>query len=284
MIGVVEIPLSASPCEPAKTAGQQPRQPAGLREFVVGRENRLLLAAIASCLPAPVDPSNFDVQASTIATLVPANATRASANATLPFDPTAAHPPAGSRQYSPLVLVGAPGTGKSHLALGMARYWRLARPDDLITCTTGADFARELNDAIETRTLDAWRARYRSSALLVLDEVHQLAARGAAQVELLHSLDALAARDALVIVTGRLGIAQIAQLLPALESRLLAGLSIQLRFPGVDARRRLVQRLSAQRGTSIEPEAVSLLAERFETSVPELFGAVMYLETSSRLD
>jgi chromosomal replication initiator protein len=253
--GVVEIPLSASSCESAKTAVEQGRRPAVLREFFVGRENRLVLVAVDSCLRGLGEPlaSNFDVQA--------------------PAD-----------QYSPLVLVGAPGVGKSHLALGMARYWRQARPDDLVTCTTGADFARELADAIDTRTLDAWRARYRTSALLVLEDVSQLAARVAAQVELIHTLDALAARQAPVIVTSRLGISQIANLLPALESRLAAGLSITLSFPAADTRLALVQRLAAQRGTTIEPEALSLLAERFEASVPELFGALMYLETSSLLD
>jgi chromosomal replication initiator protein len=281
LIGVVEIPLTASTCEPAKTAAQQPRRPAGLRQFVVGRENRLLLAAVASCFPAVVDPSNFDVQAPSHATLPFTPATGDSAAAD---QGAAADQPGAARPYSPLVLIGAPGTGKSHFALGMARYWRQTRPEDLITCATGADFARELNDAIETRTLDAWRARYRSSALLVLDEVHQLASRGAAQVELLHTLDALAARDAMVIVTSRLGIAQITNLLPALESRLVAGLSIPLSLPGLDARRRLVERLAAERGTTIEPEALSLLAERFEASVPELFGALMFLETSSLLD
>jgi chromosomal replication initiator protein len=275
VIGVVEIPLTASTCEPARMAAQQPRRPVGLRQFVVGRENRLLLAAVASCLPAAVDPSNFDVQA-------PAGGT-AAANGTAASGPVEAVQN-GTVQYSPLVLVGVPGTGKSHLALGMARYWRQTRPDDLVTCTTGADFARELNDATETRTLDAWRARYRASALLVLDEVHQLASRPAAQVELLHTLDALAARRALVIVTSRLSIAQISHLLPAVQSRLSAGLSIPLNFPGLDARRTLVERLAAERGTTIEPEALSLLAERFEASVPELFGAVLYLETSSLLD
>ncbi|HWC90386.1 MAG TPA: DnaA/Hda family protein, partial [Pirellulales bacterium] len=163
--------MTASTCEPAKTAAQQPRRPAGLRQFVVGRENRLLLAAVASCFPTVVDPSNFDVQALSHATLPFAPA---------PGDDAAAGQLAASQPYSPLVLIGAPGTGKSHFALGIARHWRQSRPDDLITCATGADFARELNDAIETRTLDAWRARYRSSALLVLDEVHQLASRGAA--------------------------------------------------------------------------------------------------------
>ena len=56
-------------------------------------------------------------------------------------------PPNG---YNPLVLYGPSGTGKSHIARGLAAVWKARNRRHRVVCTTAVDFARELADAIET--------------------------------------------------------------------------------------------------------------------------------------
>ncbi len=59
--------------------------------------------------------------------------------------------------YNPLVLHGPSGTGKSHLARGLADAWRHRFPGRPVVYTTAVDFARELADAIETQAVVDFR-------------------------------------------------------------------------------------------------------------------------------
>ena len=82
--------------------------------------------------------------------------------------------------YNPLVLVGLSGTGKSHLARGLADLWKLQFGRH-VCYTTGDDFFRDLTDAQETQAVDEFRGRHRRVDLLVLEHLERLAERHSAQ-------------------------------------------------------------------------------------------------------
>ena len=65
-----------------------------------------------------------------------------------------------------------------------------------------------------------------------IEDLGQLAGKGAAQQELLHLLDDLAGSEAMVVVTARGLPQQISALLAGLRSRLSAGLAVPLALPG----------------------------------------------------
>jgi chromosomal replication initiator protein len=179
------------------------------------------------------------------------------------------------RSYSPLVLHGPSGSGKSHLALG------LAESRENVVATTGADFVREVATAIDQNTLIEFRARYRSAGMFVFDDLTDLVDRRAAQRELINTLDVLELNDVPVVVTSRLPPSEIADLPPALRSRLAGGLQVALTTPGIAARIEILNRLASEREISITPAAVQLLAENVAGAVPELQGAIVKLATAA---
>jgi chromosomal replication initiator protein len=250
--GVVAIPLSARVLDEDFGPVSDRRHAPSLREFVVGPENRLVPSTVERCLATAAVVDNFDVQASARA------------------------------RWSPLVLCGPPGSGKSHLAGGLAQRWRELRPADPIVTVTSADFVRELNDATERNAIEPWRNSYRTVALLVLEDLARLSTR-AAQIEFLQTLDALE-DQAQVVVTSRVAVQRIAHLLPSLASRLESGLTVSLNLPEPQTRRELLARLAAARGTRIAGGALDCLADGLAVNVPELFGALLYLETSALLN
>ena len=160
--------------------------------------------------------------------------------------------------YNPLVFYGPSGTGKSHLAHGLAAAWKARDRRQRVVCTTAVDFARELADAIETQGVDEFRAKHRGAALLVVEDLGMLATRKSgklnAQEELIHTLDALVAEDRWVVVTASAAPAALPGILPALQSRLTAGLLIPLAPPGVEARLAIFEQLAALRNIPL-PEA-----------------------------
>jgi chromosomal replication initiator protein len=187
------------------------------------------------------------------------------------------------QDYSPLVIYGGTGTGKSHLVHGIAAAWKLRYPGRPAVLTTAIDFARRLADAIETQTVDDFVAEHRTAALLIVEDLQYLADKRAAQEELLAVMDAIAALNGRVVVTASTAPRQIAGLLPGLAGRLTGGLIVPLAPPSAAARRLLLERLASMRDLAL-PEAVAcLLAEGLSGGVPELHAAVTHLATAARL-
>jgi len=187
-------------------------------------------------------------------------------------------------RYLPIVFCGHTGLGKSHIALGLAAAWRASFPGRPAVCTTAVDFARQLADAIETKTLDGFGTRYRKAALLVMEDLDHLSEKPAAQEELAYTLDALADSRSFAVLTARAAPGQLASLLPRLRSRLAAGLTVPLAPPGPAARRVIVQRLAEAQGVALPESAAQALADEMAATVPALRGALLQFKLKAELD
>jgi chromosomal replication initiator protein len=179
--------------------------------------------------------------------------------------------------YSPLVLHGPHGSGKSHLGRGLAQWWRQHFPASRVICQSAADFAQDFAAATANGQLTEWRRQLGQAELLVCDDLESLVGRVGAQLELLQLLDVLADGQSWVVVTARTLPAHWPGLQPALASRLSAGLSVPIALPGLAARRTILERLAASRLLALSPEAAQLIQE-FAGSVPALVSAVFELE------
>jgi chromosomal replication initiator protein len=211
--------------------------------------------------------------------------------------------------YNPLVLYGSSGTGKSHLARGLAAAWkaRASRPQEdianvpaegqvgnlshnsprQVVYTTAVDFARELAEAIETQAVEEFRAKHRGATLLVVEDLGMLATRKSdklsAQEELVHTLDALVADGRWVIVTASAAPAELSGILPALKSRLMGGLTIPLAPPGPEARLAILRQLAVRGDLDLPESAARALAEGLCGTARDLAGSLLQLEMPTRL-
>ena len=184
--------------------------------------------------------------------------------------------------YNPLVLYGPSGTGKSHLARGLAATWKSSFPQSRVAYATAVDFAREMSEAFVTQAVEDFRARYRGVSLAVFEDVGELADKPAAQEELLRTLDAVVQRGGQVVVTVPSAPREIAGFLPALQSRLSAGLCLPLALPGPDTRLAILERWSKLREVEMADSLLKLLAKGLAGTVPELLGAMLQLEVPAR--
>jgi chromosomal replication initiation ATPase DnaA len=93
-------------------------------------------------------------------------------------------------EYNPLFVHGPEGAGKTTLLAALGNEFR-ARNNATVAFIHGKYFVNELIEALEKKTVDAWRARYRRARLLILDDVEALGETERAQEELFHLFEEL---------------------------------------------------------------------------------------------
>jgi chromosomal replication initiator protein len=102
--------------------------------------------------------------------------------------------------YSPLFITGASGSGKTHLLHAIAREAQANRIPFVLG--NAEQFLTEFTTAVRNRTGAAFRARFRETALLLLDDVHQLIGKKATLSEFYQTIAALHDQGSLIAVAG----------------------------------------------------------------------------------
>ena len=105
----------------------------------------------------------------------------------------------------------------------------------------------------------------------------RLAEKAAAQVELIHTLDAVLQEGGQAVVTASAPPAELKGLMPGLQSRLVAGLVLPLSPPGAGARLAILRQLARLRDIALSDSAAQLLADGLVGTTPELLGALLQL-------
>jgi chromosomal replication initiator protein len=234
---VTEIPLPGRTCCGASVDDHAARLRATIGAFVAGPENRLAASAV---------------------------------NRLLEFDQVRA-------TFLVLAIYGASGTGKTHLARGLARSWQEQHGNECAEYLAAADFHHALADAIKTDTVSAFRRRLRGRILLAIDDVDRLPRDDYVQQELRYTIDACEENGGMIVVTSASPVGVVRTIEAAVRSRLASGLELRLAPPEEAARQRLAHHVSAALGRPLSEEAARRLAAGVTGTAGDVFGALFEL-------
>ena len=169
-------------------------------------------------------------------------------------------------RYNPLVIVGGPGAGKTHLLHGIGNLLA-ARFTPPIACLSAPEFTGELIEAIDRDAIGAWRNRYRRAAAFLLDDVHLVAEKDRTQEELFVLFNLLYESGRQMVFTSSVPLADLAGVEPRLRTRLEGGLVVTLPAPEHDLRAAVVTRELTARVGDADAGLVECLASRPADSV-----------------
>lgn len=132
-------------------------------------------------------------------------------------------------RYNPLFVHGPAGVGKTHLAhaIGNAILQRESSPL-AVACVDAGDYVEELIAALQQGGIERWRARYRASDVLIVDNVQALDGKERSQEEFFHLFNALQQSGRQIVLTCDRSLAELTGLQARLRSRFEEGLVAEL--------------------------------------------------------
>ncbi|MFL5612312.1 MAG: DnaA ATPase domain-containing protein [Gemmatimonadaceae bacterium] len=179
------------------------------------------------------------------------------------------------KRYSPLFIHGPSGVGKTHLlnAIGNELVDGSGGAS-AVACISAQVFMDELIEALQEGTVERWRARYRSSDALLIDDVQFVAGKERTQEELFHVFNALHAEGKQLVFCSDRPPRDLDGLEDRLRSRFEGGLVVEMQSPDRALREKLFARYLAATEHEAGPELLAYLAERPAASVREIIGTV----------
>jgi chromosomal replication initiator protein len=174
--------------------------------------------------------------------------------------------------YNPLLIIGSNGSGKSHL-LGdiYKRFCRTMKSHRMkVNYITGLNFSREYVNAIRKNALDLLRKKYMECDVLLLDDIHTLAAKKASQYEFAYLFDTLNERGKKVCITTAYPLKSNKDWDERLISRLKNGLNVRLTPADYQIRLDILKLLQMQHRCKIESSILELIARRVDTNLHDL--------------
>ena len=187
------------------------------------------------------------------------------------------------RSYNPLFLHGATGLGKTHLMQAIAHGMLRAGTTTSVCYIPAEQFVNEMVTAIYRNTTDAFRARYRSYDLLLVDDVQFLRRKEHTQEEFFHTFNVLYNGDRQIVLTSDRQPKDLEGLEERLVSRFEWGLVASITRPNFETRIAILRQKAREEGASLPFEVLELIARTCRSSVRELEGAIIKLLAFSSL-
>lgn len=177
-------------------------------------------------------------------------------------------------RFTPLVMHGPVGCGKSHLAHCIVEEARRQGGNRRCLLQTSVQFTTGFIEGLQGKGLPAFRNRYRQIDLLVIDDLQFLAGKKATLIEFQNTVEALLRAGKQIVVTADRPLLDLEFLGDSLITRLSSGINCPIEWPDLEARRSIARDYVATRQFEVSEATLDHVCTRMGRDVRALHGAL----------
>jgi len=179
--------------------------------------------------------------------------------------------------YNPLFIYGHSGLGKTHLLYAVINYISENHPNLNIVYRKSEDFINELIEAISKAETAAFKEKYRTADVLLIDDIQFIAGKVSTQEEFFHTFSALYEADKQIILTSDRPPKDIKPLEERLRTRFEGGLLADVQPPSFELRTAIIKKKADSAGILISNEMVEYMADRLKNNIRQIEGVIKRL-------
>ena len=188
---------------------------------------------------------------------------------------------APGQDYNPLFIYSGVGLGKTHLLHAIGH--QCAAQGMSVLYATSEQFTNDFISAILNRTTEAFRRRYRSVQVLLMDDVQFLSGKEQTNEGFFHTFNDLHNSGHQMVITSDRPPRSLALLEDRLRSRFEWGLTTDIQPPDLETRMAILAAKAEQIGVVLGESIIEMIAKRVQKNVRELEGTLNRLVAFAQL-
>ncbi len=176
--------------------------------------------------------------------------------------------------YNPLFIYGGAGLGKTHLLHAVGHHALELRPSALVRYVSSENFFNEFIDGIRKKRMDEFKARYRTTDVLLLDDVQFFERKEQILEEFFHTFNDLYESGKQMVISSDRHPKHLATLEDRLRSRFEWGLLTDIQPPDVETRIAILRKNAEFAPKLVTEDILHFIAEHVQDNIRELEGAL----------
>ena len=191
---------------------------------------------------------------------------------------------APGKAYTPLLVYGDSGLGKTHLLHAIGHYVRSLYTGAKVRYVSSEEFTNEFINAIRDDRQDRFKRRYRDVDVLLIDDIQFLEGKTQTQEEFFHTFNTLHNANKQIVLTSDRAPKRLEALEDRLRNRFEWGLITDVQPPDLETRIAILRKKAAMDRLTAPPDVLEFIASKIQTNIRELEGALIRVTAFANLN